>query len=108
LEWNNKQRGIEWRIIPQPLSHDDLRKVMRRVQMAKISAIPVPTADKDYVGPIFAQFRLAGYMGNSETGILLSPQLANADEVDHAVRTLIAEAEKAGKEAKGILKKAKA
>jgi len=76
--------------------------------MAEISANSVPAIDNDYVGPIFTQLRLTGYMGNCETGILLTPQLANADEVDHAVKALIKEVEKAGREAKKILKKTKA
>jgi hypothetical protein len=28
LEWNNRKRGIEWRILRQPRTLDDLRKVM--------------------------------------------------------------------------------
>lgn len=30
LEWNNRQRGIEWRFVRQPKSIEELRQLMRR------------------------------------------------------------------------------
>ena len=75
--------------------------------MAKISAIPIPHGDKEFVGPTYAQFKLTGFMGNPETGIMLSPLMATFDEVDLEVNKLIKEAEKAGRAAKKILEKSK-
>ena len=73
--------------------------------MAEIKAIPVHMGDKEFIGPTFVQLQLTGYMGNSETGILLTPNLSNADEVDYAVECLIREIEKAGKAAIKLLSK---
>ena len=75
--------------------------------MAKISAIPMPHGDKDFVGPTHAQFKLSGYMGSSESGIMLSPIMATPDEVDHEVNKLIKEVEKAGRAAKKILEQSR-
>lgn len=75
--------------------------------MAEISAVPVPRNDPGFIGPTFAQLKLTGFMQDAEGQILLSSQLATADEVDFAVQHLIKEAEKAGRAAKKILEKAK-
>lgn len=75
--------------------------------MANISAIPMPHGGKEFVGHTHAQFKLSGYMGNPESGIMLSPIMATPDEVDHEVNKLIKEVEKAGQAAKKILEKSK-
>lgn len=75
--------------------------------MAEIKAVSVPMGDKDFIGPTYAQLKLTGYIGNSDTGILLTPRLATVDEVDHEVAQLINAVERAGKEAKKIITSAK-
>jgi hypothetical protein len=76
--------------------------------MAEISAVTVSKGSADFPGPTVVQLKLTGYMGNSETGIMISPLLQTEGEIDHAVSAIIKEAEKAGKAAKSILTKSKA
>jgi len=76
--------------------------------MAEISAVVVSKGTAEYPGATVVQLTLTGYMGNSETGIMLSPTLQTEGEIDHAVAAIIKEAEKAGRAAKSILKKSKA
>ncbi|BCG46222.1 hypothetical protein GEOBRER4_n1008 [Citrifermentans bremense] len=74
---------------------------------AEISAITVSKGTPELPGPTVVQLKLTGYMGNCETGIMISPLLQTDREIDEAVETIIREARKAGGVAKAMLTKSK-
>jgi len=76
--------------------------------MAEISAVTVSKGTPEFPGPTVVQLELTGYMGDSETGIMISSQLQTSEEIDYAVEAIIREAKKAGGVAKSILTKSKA
>jgi len=70
-----------------------------------ISAVTIFKGTPEFPGKTIVQLSLTGYTGNAETGIMISHQLQNVDEIEHAVEAIIKEAKKAGGVAKRMLAK---
>ena len=73
--------------------------------MVCINAVHIHIGDKNVPGPVYVFLQLNDYSTDCNGEILLTPNLATANEVDSAVEHLIEEIHAACKAAKRILLK---